>query len=177
MPSLKTILLLFFTATLLRIGSPAFADNYYLNIPTIQGESLATGHVGTIEAASFSLTCSNSGAGVVFGDFALTKYLDKSSPPLFLATAQGTVLGTSTPVTFYAQKQVGSGNYADYYLIKLTNAKVSSVVQNGNGADRPSETVTFRYQRIEINYILFNSNGTVQQTVVMRWDLTTNSTF
>jgi type VI secretion system secreted protein Hcp len=178
MPSLRSIRLLLFTATLLLIGSPAFADNYFLSIPTIPGESLSTGHPNTIEAYSFSLNCTNSGAGVVFGDFAIVKALDKASPPLFLATAQGTLLGTqNVPVTFYVQKNTGTATL-DYYIIKLTNAKVSSVVQNGNGADRPTETVTFRYQRIEIDYIGQNLNtGQPLPAVVMKWDLTTNATF
>ncbi|MGZ4962562.1 MAG: Hcp family type VI secretion system effector [Limisphaerales bacterium] len=176
MPSLKSIRLLLFIATLLLIGRPAFAQYYYLDIPTIRGESLSSAHPGTIESVSFSLNCTNSGAGVVFSDLTVTKFLDKASPPLFLASAQGTTLSS---VILYGQKiNSGGASSYDYYTIKLTNAKVSSVIQNGSSGNQADETVTFRYQRIEIDYVGQNpSNGQLLPAVVMRWDLTTNQPF
>ncbi len=175
MLSLKSIRLFLFIATLLLIGHPAFAQNYFLDVSGIPGESTVAAHPNTIAASSFSLSVTNPGTGVVFSDLAVTKALDKSSPPLFLASAQGTNLAS---VILYVQKTGSGATPFDYYTIKLTNAKVSSIFQNGSSGNPTSETVTFRYQRIEIDYVGQNPNtGQLLPPVVMRWDLTTNQTF
>lgn len=173
MRSLKSIRLLLCAAILFVVGNAAFAQNFFLEITGIQGEVVSTSHPNTIGAAAFSLSVTNSGSGPVFSDLAVTKSLDKSTPPLFLASAGNSNL---TSVILYAQKS--GANAVDYHIIKLTNAKVSGIVQNGNNGLTTSETVTFRYQKIEIDYIGQNPNtGQPLPPVVMRWDLTTNQSF
>jgi type VI secretion system Hcp family effector len=170
--SLKTIRLLLLAATTLLTGFSSFGqENFNLDIATIRGESIFSLHPNTIDCFSFSLNCTNSGAGVVFGDLVLTKKLDKSSPPLFLASAQSTTL----PSAILYVSRPNNAAYVDYYTIKLTNAKVSSMSQ-ADGGEIPTETLTFRYQRIEIDYVQY-VNNVAQPPVVFRWDLTTNSTF
>jgi type VI secretion system Hcp family effector len=172
MPFLKIIRLLLLTATTLLFAQSSFGAEYFnLDIPTIRGESQLSSHPTTIDCAGFSLNCTNSGAGVVFGDLVVTKLLDKASPPLFLASAQSTTLSS---VILYVSRYNG-GPLVDYYTIKLTNAKVSSVSQNDAG-DGAAENITFRYQRIEVDYVPYIGTQ-AQQTVVMRWDLVTNQQF
>ncbi len=103
----------------------------------------------------------------------MSKSLDRSSPLLMLASAMGTNV---TSVTLYSQRVVNNVP-TDYNVIKLTNAKVSSVSQAGNLDGIPSETVTFQYQRIEIDYTSFNTSGQPTGTTVFTWDTTTNKPF
>lgn len=175
MPTLKIIRLLLFAAIALLISQSSRGQNLNLDLGTsIKGESTLQAHPNTIDCYSFSLNTTNSGAGILFGDLVVSKALDKSSPQLFLASAQSTVISTAT---LYSSKLISGGMPADYYIIKLTNAKVSSISQSGNASDRPSETITLRYQKIEIDYYPVNSQGQLGNEVIFRWDLTTNSTF
>jgi type VI secretion system Hcp family effector len=172
MPSRKALRLILFAATLLFVGPAAFAQTFSLEISGMQGESTLQLHPNTIGASAFSLSCTNSGSGPVFGDLNVAISMDKATPPLFLAMAGQTNLAA---VNLYATK-AGNSPY-DYYIIKLTNAKVSSISQNGSPASVPAETVTFRYQKIEIDYIAQAPTGQPLPPVVMRWDLTTNQPF
>lgn len=65
--------------------------------PPIAGESTGAGHVGWIDATSYSDGVLNGGSalfsGIMRSDFRpvqITKFLDKSSPKLYQAAAQGT---------------------------------------------------------------------------------------
>lgn len=174
MRTIKFLPFFLFVAITVLITQSSRGQGLNLDLGTIKGESVYSLHPNTIDCNSFSLNCTNSGAGIVFGDLVVTKVLDKSTPPIFLASAQSTVIPTAT---LYLSKATGGSTPADYYVIKLTNAKVSSISQSGNVGDRPSENLTFQYQKIEIDYTPFNSQGVPQTPVVFRWDLTTNSTF
>lgn len=177
MPTLKIIRLLFFAAITLVISQSSYgALNLNLDLGTIKGDSTLSLHPNTIECDSFSLNTTNSGAGIIFGDLVITKKLDKSSPLLFLNSAQSTSIPSAI---LYGSKPVGtSGNIADCYVIKLTNARISSVSQSySTSGDLPTESLTFRYDKIEIDYTAYNTQGQAQTPVVFKWDLTTNSTF
>lgn len=174
MSSLKPFRIVLLAIAFLLIGGSAFAQvSLYLDVAGIQGDSTAASHPKTIVATSFSLGCTNSGSAVKFQDLTVAKSLDRSSPLLFLASAQGTNI---TSVTLYSQKVVNSA-VVDYYVIKLTNAKVSSVSQSGNQDGPPTEFVTFHFDKIEIDYTIFSSTGQPSGTSVMTWDTTTNKPF
>lgn len=174
MPSLKPFRIVLLAAAFLLIGGSAFAQiSLYLDVAGIQGDSTSASHPKTISATSFSLSCTNSGGAIKFQDLSVAKSLDRSSPLLFAEAAMGTNI---TSVTLYSQKMVNSAP-VDYYVIKLTNAKVSSVSQSGNLDGPPSEFITFQYQRIEIDYTIFNSTGQPSGTSVMTWDTTTGKPF
>lgn len=171
MSSLKPIWPLLIALTLLLIGNAAFAQTaIYVDVAGIKGESTDKSHPNTIAASSFSFAVANTnGSSPKFSDITISKNVDRSSPLLLLGSAQGTNIAT---VNLYAQKSVG-GTPTDYYVIKLTDVKVTSVAQSGSAGGAPIETVSFSYGKIEIDYTMFNGtqpNG----TVVMTWDLTKN---
>lgn len=137
------------------------AYDMFLNLTGIQGEATASGHSNEIVVLSFSLSVSNSGGAAgggtpTFSGLTITKLLDKASPPLVLACAQGTPISQAV-LTLRDQ----SGGHVEFYKITLHNVFVSSVKTGGNGSAeaRPTETVTFTFQQIQWEYQQVDSGG------------------
>ena len=159
-------------------GAAFAASDYYLKIDGIAGESSADKHKGEIEIQSFSWGLSNpssmAGGGggatgkVQFQDFHFTKTIDKSSPKLMQAVATGEHLNT-------VDLSVNRGGTAEYYVIHLENVMVSSYSTLGGSGGVPMEEVSFTYQKIEMQYLPTNPDGTAAEAVKASWDLKTNT--
>lgn len=84
----------------------------------------------------------------------LLTHIDKATPKLYAALVNNENLPT---VELDYWKANGDGSQTEYFTIKLTNARVSSInLTNQNSADNPSsdriaeyEEVSFTYQKIE----------------------------
>ena len=145
-------------ATLIPIPCAALFDAF-LDVPGIPGESTAPEAPGQIDVISFgsSVTPSRSvgtacGAksGKIVNSFFVSKQIDKASPKLFLAAAQGTNFATVTLRLFKPDPTTGSP--VNYVTITLSNAVVSSINGGGVHSDDPQETVTFAYAAIQYDY-------------------------
>lgn len=155
----------------------------FLKLDTIPGESVDSKHAGWIDVSSLQFGIGNAvtigsggiSAGKASGsEITFTKQLDKSSPPLFLSCAQGTVQPT---VKFELTTTNASGSPVVYYRITLTNAVVSGF-NTSSGGDRPSESVSMSYEKIFIEYYMMDAKGTVPTTPTSSatWSFVTNST-
>lgn len=160
----------------------AASVDYFLKIDGVEGESTAKGHEGEIEVLSWSWGVSNSashstggGAGsgkATFQDISITKVLDKSSPQLFLATASGKHYPTAT---LKAAADTNKDGKLDYYVIKLTDVLVSSYQQSGaSGGDKPTESISLNFAKIEITYLPQKPTGSADTSVKAGWDLVKN---
>jgi type VI secretion system secreted protein Hcp len=163
------------------------AVDMFLKIDGIDGESLASGHEKWIELNSFSWGVSQAvgdptGPGGLAStrsahkDILMTKTLDKSSPLLFLSCCQGKLIPT---VSMEVTKPTAQGTNT-YLTITLTDVFVSSVQPAGTAAmegaassDRPSESVSFNYGKIEYHYKYYDAAGGFEETASF-WDRKTN---
>lgn len=142
---------------------------------TIPGESTDKVHSGWIDATSFSFGVSNapnlsggviSGTKAVARELTITKSLDKASPKLFLGCAMGTIFPT---VTMELQQLTSGGAPVIYYKMILSNVLVSNLATSG-AADRPSESISLSYQKIDIEYFIVDAKGTTTTTGHAVWD-------
>ena len=124
------------------------AVDAYLEIEGIKGESQDDKHRDWIEISSFSWGTSHaanigsatSGAGagkVALQDLHFTKTVDKASPVLMLACANGKHFPTVT----IEMRKAGGGPYITYILSDV----VISSVQASSGGDNPTESVTLNF--------------------------------
>src|SRR5262245_21929107 len=84
------------------------AVDMFLKLDKIDGESADKAHKGEIDVLAWSWGASNSGSAHMGGgagagkvnvqDISFTKYIDKSSPSLFLSCANGKHIPTATLV-------------------------------------------------------------------------------
>ena len=151
------------------------AVDLFLKIDGIEGESQKKGHKGEVDVLSFSFgavqqgSFHSGGAGGGSGkaeirDISIMKQVDKSSPQLFKFCASGKHIKN---IVIYAQK-AGDGEAAlTYYTIKLEDAIVSSIDNQGaSSGDAIMETVTFNTAKFTFDYQAQGKTGAKEGGVV-----------
>ena len=125
----------------------------------IRGEATSKSHRDWIELLSFSEGSSISVGGITGGSrttgkinlegVTVSKLLDISSTPLRQALVEGDIF---TEVKIDVIKSCGGSLFTEY-AITLTVASLTSISMGGSGGDdRPPETLSFDYSRIETMY-------------------------
>lgn len=162
------------------------AFDAFLKIDGIQGESTDDAHKDWIEVISYNTgitqstsASASSGGGASseradFQDFSIVKTLDKASPKLALACADGTHISE----IILALCRAG-GDKLQYMEYKLSNCIVSSVRPGGSGKGGetlPLEEVSFNFGKIEWTYTQQKrADGSGGGNVAAGWNLETNS--
>jgi type VI secretion system secreted protein Hcp len=157
------------------------AFDSFIKIDGIEGESTDDKHAGWIEMISFntglnqktSATASSAGGGsserADFQDFSFTKQLDKASPKLALACADGTHVDSI--IVEICRAGTEKVKFMEY---KMTNCIISGVDTTGGG-DFPSENVSINYGKIEWSYtVQKRQGGGASGNVAGGWDLQKN---
>jgi|GEM_PF-4849523 Hemolysin-coregulated protein (uncharacterized) len=145
----------------------------FLAIPSIPGEVPPPTHAGEIAVNSYSWgtvpdpgqACGAATSGASAIEFTIGKHLDKASPPLMLATAKGTNLGT---VVLSVAKNTGAGS-VDYLVITLEDVIISSDQPSSNNGGT-SELVTFVASKVTQSYRAQLSDGTFDPPVSTCFD-------
>ena len=158
------------------------AVDYFLKIDGIEGESHDDKHKNEIHIDSFSWSEKQSGthmagggggAGkVAMGDFHFTMKVNKASPKLMLACANGDHIKEAVLVCRKA------GHTAqEFYKITLSDILVSSyqVSGSGHGDLIPNDQITLNYSKIEFEYKEQKQDGTLGGAVKAGWDLKSNT--
>jgi len=154
------------------------AFDAFLKLEGVPGEAIVTGHKDEIDIESFSMGLSRPAATggtqtgrPQFTDISFTHYLDKASPILMLKCAQGAHI----PTAVLTCRTVGASSFV-FYKVTLTDVMVTSVSIGGaSGGDRPTETFSLNYTRIEWEYIPQLPTGGQGQPVRASWDLATGT--
>lgn len=116
---------------------------------------------GEIELLSFSHAAQNLGNSlsgtptrVLFNEITVTKTQDASSPVFMRGAAVGELL----PAVQFTFSSAAAGVEAPYLSYKLTEVIVTGYSMS-SGGDRPTESISFDYSKIEITYIMGDLKG------------------
>ena len=161
------------------------AFDAFLKVDGIPGESTDDAHADQIEVLSYSSGVSqtssasaSSGGGASseradFQDFSIVKALDKASPKLAVACADGTHISEVVLELCRA-----GGDKLKYMEYKMSDCIVSSVRSGGSsqgGETLPLEEVSFNYGKIEWTYTQQKrADGSGGGNVAAGWDLEKN---
>jgi type VI secretion system secreted protein Hcp len=171
----------FFSTLAMLLSAKAFAtgETCVLTVPGVPGES--TSVPNAIDLLTFSWGLHNTthvgatggGAGAgrpQFSEFTITKKLDKSSPLLMLASAEG----THYPHATITCRKGGGERQQDYLRFTLSDVVVSSYqVVGSSGNELPTDQISFNFSRVEFNYHPQEPDGSLGPPVNACWDLRT----
>jgi len=98
-------------------------------------------------------------------DFTFVMSVNKASPKLLLACANGEHIKNATMTARKAGK-----DQQDYLKIVFTDVLVSSF-QTGGSGDLPTDSISLNYTKIEYEYKEQNIDGTLKGPVKVHYDL------
>ena len=152
----------------------------FLKIDGIKGESLDDKHKDTIQILSYSLGVNNEGTGgfnqgsgagrAVVQDISITKFVDVSSPNLFISCCSGKHLDKAQIFV----RRAGGHNPQDYLEITLTEVFISSFQEMSSGNQLPTENVTLNFSKIEFQYKTQTAKGALGAAVKTGYDVKAN---
>ena len=156
------------------------AMDMFMKIGALKGESRDTVHKGEIDVLAWSWGLSNSGSAQVGSgagagkvnvqDLSFTKYLDKSSPDMMLATCNGKHFDKAVLTVRKAGEQP-----LEYLLITMEEVLITSVSTGGSGGeDRLTENVTLNFAKVKVAYKEQTPTGGVGDKPEMGWDIAAN---
>jgi type VI secretion system secreted protein Hcp len=159
------------------------AQELYLSIDGIPGESTKSGVEGWIELFSFSNGVANhstvahgggSGAGKAdLSSISCTKMLDKASPQLFLNCCKGTHVAKGSLVV---REATGDTTTKIYYQYDFQEVFIDSVSWGGaDGGGKPHESLSFSFKQIKVNYWPQKADGSLDSPVIVGWNTSTNA--
>jgi type VI secretion system secreted protein Hcp len=158
------------------------AQDYFLKLAGIPGESLDDKHKDEIDILSWSWGCTQSGtmgagggggAGkVTFADISFTAKLSKASPKLALACCTGEHI--TTPAILTCRK--AGKDQQEYLTYKLTDFLISSYHTSGGGGSDiiPTDTFSINFGKLEMSYKHQTAGGTLGGAVNMHYSIETN---
>jgi type VI secretion system secreted protein Hcp len=170
--------------------APAMADDAFLNIPGVQGDSLDGKHTNEIDVLSWSWGPTGGSGGTVLRNLTITKRVDKASPAIgaaFTGDGHGGI-GTKGPITLTVRRNIAgdSGlkgstgsipNGTEYIKLQIKDAKVVSVKLGQSTSDgRVTEEVVFTFSQVA--YTFTGANGTQTSNITgtpFSYDLKSNA--
>ena len=159
------------------------SSDYLLEIDGIKGESADKKKPATIEIESFSWGVtqtgshsggSGGGAGKAsFQDVHFTTKVNKSSPLLFQASAEGKHIKKAV---LFVRK--AGGEQQDYYQITMSDLLISSYQSGGSSSGTnaiPTDQFSVNFTKIEFSYQPQKADGTLDTAVKASWNLKENT--
>lgn len=161
-----------YTIPLLTIDGALFMES-----KGIQGESKAPGYEGWIEIDSFQI---GGGVGITsatggsnreisapsLSEMTITKFSDKTSTAFFGSMTQGTQLDE---LRVFVAPPTNPGRLIKIYLRDV----LISAFSWSSGGERPSESLSFNYTAIKIQYYSTDAGGAESLIGETSWDLAT----
>ena len=152
--------------------------DYFLKIDTIDGESHDSKHKSEIDLESWSWGATQPGAHAAGGgggagkvamqDFHFTMKVNKSSPKLMLACANGQHIPKAVLTCRKAGKE-----QQEYMKVTMTDLLVSSYQAGGAASSEvlPVDQISLNFAKIEIEYKEQQKDGTLGAAVKAGYDL------
>lgn len=156
------------------------AVDYFLKIDGIEGESTDDKHKNEIDILSWSWGETQSGSHAYGGgggagkvnmqDFSFAMNVNKASPKLLLACANGEHIKQALLVCRKAGKE-----QQEYLKVKFSDLLVSSFQTGGStGEVVPVDQISLNFAKIEYEYYPQKKDGSLDAKVVTGWDLKAN---
>jgi type VI secretion system secreted protein Hcp len=131
----------------------------FIQIGDLKGEAQDKTHKELIDVLAWSWGMSQSGTMHMGGgggggkvnvqDLSITKFVDKSTPPLMGACAQG----TQYPEAKLVVRKAGGKSPLEYIILSLKDVIITSVSAGGSGGeDRLTENVTLNFAEFKYEY-------------------------
>ena len=149
----------------------------YLKFDGIDGEAQDRDHKNWSNLTSFSqghFVPTDAATGrargrVVFEDIVVTKELDKASPKLAEACAQGKVF----PKVDIHWTRVAADGAQTYYSYELKNVLVTSYSLGGSAQSDPvpTETLSLNFEEIKATYTEYDETGRAKGKVEYTWKI------
>ena len=158
------------------------AVDYFLKLDGIQGESQDKTHKNEIEIDSFSWGATQTGTAsrgggmgagrVAVQDFNFTMQVNKASPKLFLACAQGEHIKNAVLTCRKAGKE-----QQEYLKVTFTDLLVSNYVTSGAGAGgaAPMDQISLNFSKMEMEYKEQKADGSLGGAIKAHYDMKTVS--
>jgi type VI secretion system secreted protein Hcp len=156
----------------------------FAKIEGVDGEATRAGHEGEIEILSFSWGASNptsvsagttglSASRVSISSFNIMKGTDLASASLFLKCCKGAHI----PKIVVTMNTAGGEKQMDYLTYEFQDCMVESIQWSGSsgGDDRPTESVSFAFAKVEITYNQQAITGGKGKPIVVAYDQTTRT--
>ncbi|MDQ3059960.1 MAG: type VI secretion system tube protein Hcp [Pseudomonadota bacterium] len=156
------------------------AVDMFLKLDDIKGESRDSKHKDEVDVLAWSWGLSQSGTTHMGGgggagkvnvqDLSLTKYVDKSSPNLIMATCNG----KHYKEALLTVRKAGD-KPLEYIKVTMKEVLVSSVSTGGSGGeDRLTENVTLNFAAFKVEYTPQKSDGTGDAAIEAVWNIAEN---
>ena len=148
----------------------------------VKGESTLAGHKGKIELLSFNHGVAMQITGDIGNsertsgrpshqDFTVVKYLDAASPVLNQACCEG----KEFPQAHVIIGRNDGGGVSELMRYTLRGVLISSISVGGGGGDKPVETLTLNYNKIEWSFTPLKPEQGQEESVEGKWDLGQNA--
>jgi len=156
------------------------AVDYFLKIDGIQGESQDKTHKNEIEIESFSWGAAQTGTAshgggmgagrVSVQDFNFMMQVNKASPKLFLACAQGEHIKNAVLTCRKAGKE-----QQEYLKVTFTDLLVSNYLTSGSGGGgaAPMDQISLNFSKMEMEYKEQKADGSLGGAIKAHYDLKT----
>jgi len=152
--------------------------DYFLKIDGVEGESADSKHKGEIELESFSWGEAQSGTAshgggmgagkVQMQDFHFMMRVNKASPKLFLACAQGQHIKSAILTARKAGK-----DQQEYLKVTFSDLLVSSFQTSGSGAGDvvPMDAIALNFTKVEFEYKEQKPDGSLGGAIKAHYDI------
>jgi type VI secretion system secreted protein Hcp len=159
------------------------ASDMFLMLDGIKGESADDKHKEEIDIESFSWSLSQTGSGargsgsgtgkVDMADISINKHVDKSSPTLMLACANGKHIAKGKLTV----RKAGE-NPLEYLTIDLESILISNYHLTGtDGAGVPTEAISLNFVKVKTEYWTQSDKGAKGENANFSWDVSKNVKF
>ena len=143
------------------------APNVHLEIAEIKGDSSVDGYKeqidcvswawGSTQSANMHVSIGGAAGASHVQDITVVKMMDKASPNLMQNCMKGTHFGE---MKLHCTKSAGN-NRIEWYTITMTDCIISSVSQQGGGADQMgTEQVSINFAKCQTQYFEQAADGT-----------------
>ncbi|MFI5377975.1 MAG: type VI secretion system tube protein Hcp [Tepidisphaerales bacterium] len=151
-------------------------DPIYMNFNGIPGDVTANGHTGEIQLQSFQWgvgrgigsptgsSADRESSAPSVSEIVVTKTTDRATPMLLQAILTGTP--EDVKIDFVTSSRGKLSTYLEY---DLSNVLISSYSVS-SGGDRPMESLSLNFTKIQVKYMVANADGSVTP-ISTGWDL------